>query len=283
VVARDHGDMDVEELQFGDVRLVRIVDGIVDSPAQDPVPAWCVPDFAPSVDTVRLSFAAYAVEVDDRRLVVDPWLVADGARDLPDADVHAEQLADALRSTGFDPDTIDTVVLSHLDGIGWSIRPGDDGPVPMFPNARYLLGRSGVAAWSDGTLAGSEGFRFLLDAGVVDEVDLDAQLSDRIRLHPSEGHTIGHVAVRIDTRPGELVLAGHLFLFPSQVADPSIVQDVDPEQAADERRRLLAELAATDGVLFAQLLGGRGGGTVVASDDGSHALRALTPVPPPSR
>jgi glyoxylase-like metal-dependent hydrolase (beta-lactamase superfamily II) len=271
--------MEVEEFAFGDVRLVRIVDGTIDSPAQEPVPTWCVPDFTPSTDTVRLSFAGYAVEVGDRKLVVDPWLVADGARELPDAADHADQLEAALAEAGFAPDSIDTVVLSHLDGIGWSIRPGPDGPIPTFPNARYLLGASGVAAWRDGTLGGSEGFRVLLDAGVVDEVDVDATLSDRIRLHPCEGHTDGHVAVRIDTRPGELALAGHLFLFPGQVADPDIVQDVDPAQAAAERRALLAELEDPGGVLFAQLLGGRGGGTVVPSADGGHELRALAPVP----
>ena len=31
---------------------------------------------------------------------------------------------------------IDTVVLSHVDGIGWSTRPTER---PTFPNARYLL------------------------------------------------------------------------------------------------------------------------------------------------
>jgi glyoxylase-like metal-dependent hydrolase (beta-lactamase superfamily II) len=271
--------MQVEQHRLGDVRLVRIVDGSIDSPSEHPVPAWCVPDFAPSTSEVRLDFAAFAVEVGGRRLVVDPWLVTDGARDLPDAADHADRLAGALGAAGFAPETIDTVVLTHLDGIGWSIRPGPDGEgmVPMFPAARYLLARSGVAAWRDGSLAGAEGLSVLLDAGVVDEVDPDARLSDRVRLHPCEGHTVGHVAVRIDTGPGELVLAGHLFVLPGQVSDPSIPDDSDPVRAADERRALLRDLATDDGVLFAQLLGGRGGGTVVTAADG-YALRPLESV-----
>jgi glyoxylase-like metal-dependent hydrolase (beta-lactamase superfamily II) len=257
----------MEEYELGDVRLVRFVDGFITYETPAPTPAWCVPDYTPAAELVRLDFGAFALEVDGRRIVVDPWLVTDGARALPDAPEHAERLEAELRDAGFPPDSVDLVVFSHIEGVGWSVRPGDDGPVPMFPNARWVLGASGVAAWRDGTIEGAEDLQVLLDAGVVDQVATDARLSEHVTLRPTEGHTPGHAVVAVDTGDGPLALAGHLFLYPHQVADPSVSNDFDPARAETERRALLDELGASGGLLFGQLIGGRGGGRVVHDGD----------------
>jgi hypothetical protein len=63
---------------------------------------------------------------------------------------------------------------------------------------------------------------------------------------------------------------------PLVVADPAPTPDLDadPVSAAAERRALLADLAARGGVLFGQILGGCGGGTVVADGPGFRLVPA---------
>jgi len=257
--------------EWGRVRLTRFVDGWFTFEAPARQPDWSVPAYAPATDTARLDFAAYGLEVDGHRIIVDPWLVTDGARQAPGATAHGDRLQRELDDAGFAAASVDLVIFTHLDGIGWSVCPGADGPVPMFPHARHVLTRSGMDAWRSGVIDGVDELAVLVDAGLVDEVACDATVTPSVTLRPTEGHTAGHAVVQVRDPAGDLALAGHLVQLPSQVADPAEPTpglDAVPGQAAVERRVLLADLARTGGVLFGQILGGCGGGAVIADGAG---------------
>jgi glyoxylase-like metal-dependent hydrolase (beta-lactamase superfamily II) len=140
------------------------------------------------------------------------------------------------------------------------------------------MSESTLDAWTRGDLEVPGDFAELIDTGLVDAVDPDAPLTDHTALESTEGHTPGHVVLRVDTGAAELVLAGHLFIFPNQVSDPTIANDSNPALAAAQRRDLLDDLGESGGILFAQLLGGCGGGTVVADDVDRHRLVPLPAV-----
>jgi hypothetical protein len=50
-----------------------------------------------------------------------------------------------MASAGFPVEGVDTVVMSHLDGVGMAARMGGDGSwTPLFANARVVLSRREV-------------------------------------------------------------------------------------------------------------------------------------------
>ena len=133
--------------------------------------------------------------------------------------------------------------------------------VPTFPNARYLLGRVEYQATQardqDATFddSRSRGMRVvaaesltpILDAGLVDFVETDHVVCDEVRLIPSQGHTAGHVSVRIASNSEEALVTGDFIHHPRQLAHPEWASpvDFDQSQSTATRQRLFAELAGT--------------------------------------
>src|SRR6266403_1943789 len=78
------------------------------------------------------------------RIILDTCLGNDKqGRTVPHwNDLHGPFLQD-LAAAGFTPDTIDTVLCTHLhvDHVGWNTMLSDGAWVPTFPRARYLMAR----------------------------------------------------------------------------------------------------------------------------------------------
>ncbi|MGG6548254.1 UNVERIFIED_CONTAM: MBL fold metallo-hydrolase, partial [Prevotella sp. 15_C9] len=57
---------------------------------------------------------------------------------------------EALTAAGYPPDSIDTVLCTHLhvDHVGWNTRLVDGRWVPTFRDARYLFGRAEYDYWA---------------------------------------------------------------------------------------------------------------------------------------
>jgi hypothetical protein len=264
----------VHRWRVGEVEIVRIEDESFALPSDHPAPAWAVPDFAPTPDQVGIAFSAFAIADGDRRIVVDPWLANDAPRSRDDAADHVERLLGELDDAGFPAASVDAVVNTHFDGIGWNTRPGvGAGPwLATFANARYLYPRRELDTWrAGGYPSGDDGLGLLEREGRLDAVDLPHGLTPHVRLDDAPGHNAGHLAVTIESNDALAVMPGHLFLNPFQVSDPTQAADLDPVTATATRRRLLAELAARDGLLLTTLLGGPGGGRVRRDGD-SFAL-----------
>lgn len=253
----------------GTIEIARVVDLELALPSEHPVPAWCVPHFSPGGCDVGLAFSAFAIRAGRTRLVVDPWLANDGPRDRPDAAATADRLVGELGDIGLPAGAVDIVVNTHLDGIGWNTRPDAAGEwEPTFPAARYV--------WSQAQLdrhAGDGRLAPLVAAGVLDGVHPPVELAPGVTLEDAPGHEAGHMVVWVRNGGQVACIAGHLFISPLQVSDPSISLDEDPVTAARTRTDLLRTLAASGGLLLGPLLGGPGGGRVRA-DGRSWRLEA---------
>ncbi|HEY5887574.1 MAG TPA: hypothetical protein VIT24_07620 [Acidimicrobiales bacterium] len=253
---------------------MRIEDDDFALPSERPVPDWAVPDLAPDSSAYFVAFSAYGIASGSRMIVVDPWLANDFPRSQPDADERAERLLGALADEGFDPEDVDTVINTHLDGVGWNTRPDGGSWRPTFPNARHLYHRAEHDAYVRGeAMFADVDLSPLFDAGLVDPVDPPFAVAEGVSLVDRPGENFGHMAVQVDSGTELAMIPGHLFLSVFGVSDPTR-DDEGREDAVVSRVDVLNELADRRGLLLSPLFGGAGGGRVERRPDGYRLVAA---------
>ena len=266
--------------QVGDVEIAWVPDDDFALPSDAAVPSWAVPHLAPDGSATYLAFSAFGLRSEDQCIVVDPWLANDSPRSQPHAASRIEGLLGQLAEADIAADDVDTVVNSHIDGVGWNTRPSgavdDSNPdstdsdwVPTFGRARYLFPRAEIEAYDRGDpLFDGADLSPLIERDLIDTVlpGPPVTLTREVSVVSAPGHNFGHLAVRIDSDSELAVIAGHLFLNVFEIDEPAQEADDGP-QAARTRRAILEELADRRGLLLAPLLGGSGGGRVERSGD----------------
>lgn len=218
---------------------------------------WLYPHFADENGKLKMSVHALVVETPTRRIVVDTCIGNDKQRDIPAWSNLQTGFLDDLADAGFPPDSIDTVLCTHLhvDHVGWNTKLVEGKWVPTFPKARYLIGRSEYEYWRDEE-AGADPARSpfhdsvkpVFDAGLVDLVETDHQVCNEVSLEPTLGHTPGHVSVRIRSKGEEALITGDFAHHPCQLAHPEWASSADFDQKASTqtRRRVFTALSDSD-------------------------------------
>jgi glyoxylase-like metal-dependent hydrolase (beta-lactamase superfamily II) len=196
------------------------------------------------------------VETPTRRIVVDTGLGNDKeGRNVPTWNNRQGPFLETLTAAGFAPDSIDTVLCTHLhvDHVGWNTRLVGGQWVPTFGKARYVFGRTEYEHWRDHREAPDKAAVFgdsvqpIVDAGRAELVASDARLTDELTLLPTPGHSPGHMSVLIQSDGEQALLTGDVAHHPCQMAhlDWSSTADSDPVQAARTRRDLFSRFADT--------------------------------------
>ncbi len=272
----------------GDVRITAVVEGervwptVLFLPALTPEVVddigWLRPDHVTVAGDMVMRFQAFVVEADGARIVVDTCAGNDKERSLATFDHQSTQFLDDFRAAGFDPESIDLVVCTHLhvDHVGWNTRLVDGRWVPTFPNAHYLFGRTEYEHWRAGgdddqqrILADS--VAPVMDAGLAELVESTHVLSESVRLEPTPGHTPGHHSVRLTSGADLGVITGDVLHHAGQVARPelSTVADSDAEGARVTRRAFLTGCAASGSLMIGTHLPGKTAYRVEAAAGGS--------------
>jgi glyoxylase-like metal-dependent hydrolase (beta-lactamase superfamily II) len=158
-----------------------------------------------------------------------------------------------MTEAGFPPDSIDTVLCTHLhvDHVGWNTQLDAGRWVPTFGNARYVFGRAEYEHWRDHSetpdkvAVFNDSVKPVVEAGKADLVGGDFRLCDEITLIPTPGHSPGHMSVHIRSDGEEGLLTGDVAHHPCQMAhlDWSSTADSDPVQSAATRRELFGRFA----------------------------------------
>lgn len=173
---------------------------------------------------------------------------------------YLERLADY----GVQPDDVTLVINTHLhvDHVGWNTRLHEGRWIPTFPKARYLMGRAELAHWRDpegGLKVHPMGAEVLvdsvdpvIDAGLVDLIDVNAEILPGISLRAMSGHTAGQLAVHVESEGESALFTGDTFHQPMQVYRPdwSTRFCEKPLQANATRRALFEQAAETSAILF---------------------------------
>lgn len=213
---------------------------------------WVRPHFATDDGRVVMSIHALVIESQGRRIVVDTCVGNDKTLNNPAWNKRQGPFLADLAAAGFPPDSIDTVLCTHLhvDHVGWNTRLENGKWVPTFRNARYLWNRAEYEHWSkteqsDYGPVVQESVRPVYEAGRVDLVGPTHAVTSEVRLEPTHGHTPGHVSVHIESRGEEAVITGDLMHHPAQCAHPEwrSSADSDGEAAVKTRRDFLARYA----------------------------------------
>ena len=238
---------------------------------------WLRPDHVTADDDMIMRFQAFVVEADGARIVVDTCAGNDKHRALPVFDHQSPTFLDDFRAAGFDPESIDLVVCTHLhvDHVGWNTRLVDGRWTPTFPNARYLFGRTEYEHWSasgedDQQRILEDSVRPVMDAGLAELVESTYQLSTSVCLDPTPGHTPGHHSVRLTSGAELGVITGDVLHHAGQVAMPhlSTVADSDADAARTTRRAFLADCAESGSLMIGTHLPGRTAYRVEPAGDG---------------
>jgi glyoxylase-like metal-dependent hydrolase (beta-lactamase superfamily II) len=217
---------------------------------------WLIPHFATEEGRLKMSIHSLVVETPARRIVVDTGLGNDKeGRNVPTWNNRKGPFLETLTEAGFAPDSIDTVLCTHLhvDHVGWNTRLAGGQWIPTFANARYIFGRAEYEYWrdhreeADKVAVFNDSVKPIVDAGKAELVASDHRLTDEIALIPTPGHSPGHLSVLI-TSDGETgLLTGDVAHHPCQMAhlDWSSTADFDSRQSAATRRELFSRFADT--------------------------------------
>ena len=222
-------------------------------------PVWLGDDFM--WDMVVQSFI---VVVDGRVVVVDPC-VGNG-RALPAFPIFDNldtPFIERFGASGFRPEDVDAVVCTHLhsDHCGWNTVLRDGKYVPTSPNARHVMGWREVARWDTRRsdykhIPENEGVFErsvlpVLEAGLADVVGDTHAVSPSLTAGLAHGHTLGHVALHLNSAGQHGWFTGDAFHHPIELIHP----ELDEHSCEDYRttvatRRRLIETFIAQGALI---------------------------------
>ena len=225
---------------------------------------------------------ALVVQAAGQTIVVDTCIGNDKPRDVPAWDRLQLPFLERFRAAGFDPTTVDLVVCTHLhvDHVGWNTTLVDGDWRPTFPNSRYVFAGPEYHHWAQEPHRQrpehDDSIQPVVDAGLVDLVDVDAELAPGVSLFSTPGHTPGHCSVLLRSNGQRALITGDFMHHAVQVAAPEWCSRFDTDAAAGEqtRRDFIAAHADTDLLVIGTHFGGPGAGHIVSADGGHVFLPA---------
>ncbi len=160
-----------------------------------------------------------------------------------------------LAATGVALPDIDYIFCTHMhvDHCGWNTQLQDGRWVPTFPNAKYIFAKTEYAfAEAQNNAVFRESVLPVMEAGQAVLVDSNYALDDNLRLTPTPGHTIGHVAVNISFQGRSAIMIGDMLHTPLQLVYPdwSPHFDHDPVLAAKTRWQFLDSYCDSDTLIL---------------------------------
>ena len=274
----------VRRLQWNDVVLTYVVDGVVTVSASEFFPEVTAEQWQPwsdlfdDHDTMLMSAGGLLVERGGRTLLIDTGIGPVETR-LPFGSADGGSMLEVLGSLGKQRADIDVVAFTHLhfDHAGWAFTGNADQlQRRTFPSARYVVSEQELI--HPHLDAMSE--RFVRPMAAAAELISDGEeIFPGVRALAVSGHTPGHMAYIIDTDVHVCVIVvGDAFHSPAQISHPewSAVADHDVAQGVAARRTLLTELTHPNTIGFAYHFGDQPFGRVSTDETGTARW---TPVP----
>jgi glyoxylase-like metal-dependent hydrolase (beta-lactamase superfamily II) len=237
---------------------------------------WADPHFV-SGDSGNVIFAltAHGIVSDGRRILIDPCCSFDLRRGNPDiGGLAATMLDEKLPKAGFAPADVDLVINSHIDGVGWNVRPGAAGWHRSFPKAQSMWTTVELdrvlqdETTEPGATSDKTSLQPLVDAGAIESVPMDHSVTSEISFRPSPGHTPGNVDIWIESGNESAVLVGDNLVNPLQCADPEFTDlDFASDASPKLRRALLEECVERNTLMIGPHFGTPGAGRVRRAGD----------------
>jgi glyoxylase-like metal-dependent hydrolase (beta-lactamase superfamily II) len=209
--------------------------------------AWLRPHFATPDGRMIMNFQCFVLRSRGKSVMIDTCIGSDRQREYEVFCNLKTSFLEDLRTAGFPHEDMDAVLCTHLhfDHVGWNTRQVDGKWVPTFPKARYLFGRKEYEHWC--FLRETHGYHDLRhveecidpieQAGLMELIDPEFQLTDELSLIPTPGHTPGHVSVLIRSRGEEAVITGDMLHHPIQLEVPGLEANFDMDKTTGAQTR----------------------------------------------
>jgi len=254
-------------MTFGEFELIPLLDGYIrlDGGAMfGVVPKTLWAKRIPADDRNRITMGMRPLLIRPPR---GPLTIVDaGAGDKMDAKSReiygldrAENLDVTMARAGVRSEDVELVIASHLHfdhAGGFTVRRADGTLVPRFPNARYVINRG---EWDDATHPHernrasyfAENYLPLLDAGVAEFVDGDAEVIPGIRFRRTGGHTRWHQVITIESGGRTAVFTADLMPTTAHVDVPWIMAyDLYPMETLEFKRAFVKEAIEREYLIF---------------------------------
>lgn len=226
-----------------------------------PKPLW--ERRAPADERNRISLASrpLLVRAHGKTMIVDAGI---GNKMSPKSvDIYAidrtRHLEPELADLGLSMASIDIALASHLhfDHVGGFTTRREDGTiVPTFPNARYKVRRD---EWEDATHPHErnrasylqEDFVPLLEAGVLDLFDGDAEIIPGVRVRWTGGHARSHQVIYLEGGGQTAVFTADMIPTAAHIDEPWIMgYDLYPMETLAFKRAFVREAIDREYLIF---------------------------------
>lgn len=249
----------IYRMMLGDFEVTALSDGTVALPftqllqriAAEKAASMLAREFL--TDPVETSVNAYLINTGTRLVLIDA-----GAGTLFGPTLG--RMLTALRASGYQPEQVDEIYISHMHGdhVGGLLADGK----PAFPNAVVRAEKAEADLWLDQAKmdAAPKDLQPAFKGAMVaigpyvaanrfKAYEGDTELTPGIRALVTRGHTPGHALYVIQSKGEKLVLWGDLMHQAAvQFLDPSVTVQFDSDQsAAAQQRRRAYESAAKEG------------------------------------
>jgi glyoxylase-like metal-dependent hydrolase (beta-lactamase superfamily II) len=192
---------------------------------------WLQPHFMDENGYLLQSIHTYVLKTHERTILIDTGVGNGKARGggIPAFNLLDTPFLKDLASIGVKPEQVDAVLCTHIhtDHVGWNARLSNEVWTPTFTNARHVFARVEYETFASAASQGGANHQLwkdsiepVVEAGLVDLVPADHQVTPEIRLEPSHGHTDGHVSIRIDSGRDSAVFTGDVMHSPLQIMLP---------------------------------------------------------------
>ncbi len=282
-------------LEIGDFKISRVEEVVLDEPvdlfagldeniiAQNR--GWMEPHYYNAERNVLQSMIhVWILRRGDRTIIIDTGGGDGRDRPLsPRFHMQKRHLDRGLVAAGVDPESVDTVFLTHLhvDHVGWNTKREGDRWVPMFPNARYKMSAKELEARDPERGAASrppaswntylDTVKPVLDAGLVDVVEGTESLGEGLDMVPIPGHAPGMTGLRVRSKGQEAFFITDVMHQPIQILYPEWNSKYcENQDMARETRAKVLKHAADEGALLLPSHFGRPFGGYVRRDGGGY-------------
>ncbi len=172
-------------------------------------------------EVIRSRVISFVVKSEGKTILLDAGVGAWGFWRFGDG-----HLLDSLAALDVKPEEVDYVIPSHLhlDHIGWNTHPGPDGePVITFPNARHLFHQADWDHFTSPEFLQRESatpheyvpyvdtcLMPIRDAGLMDLVSSEAEVTKGVTILHTPGHTDGSVSILVQSGGEAAIFIGDL-------------------------------------------------------------------------
>lgn len=284
-IGRLNDQAHVRRFQIDDITFTYVTDGPMTLAARKflpDVPESYWRDNPDSIDgqgNIAMTAGGLLVQYGDTQVMIDAGLGPIGTVNSIYGPIRGGSFPDNLRRLGISPQNISHFLITHIhiDHVGWAFITNDDRRrVPFFSAARYVIAEQEWSPVSQGIMPvdmpdPSGIVEPLLNHSAVQRVADGGQITDRISVIVTPGHTPGHASYIIQSSTGNRVIAfGDAYHAPLQLHHPEwgSAPDSNTSSVMEARRIILSELLKPNTYAFAAHFGDQPFGQVVMDTNG---------------